>query len=59
VVPIVSIPANIEAGVVPYRDLFPRPETYQHIGVRLDRFDPIGSNKARFYPSMKNALPRC
>lgn len=31
VVPIVSIPASIEAGLVPYRDLFPRPETYQHI----------------------------
>jgi hypothetical protein len=30
-VPIVSIPARIEAGLVPYRDLFPRPETYQHI----------------------------
>src|ERR687894_2704050 len=30
-VPIVSIPASIEAGLVPYRDLFPRPETYQHI----------------------------
>jgi SRSO17 transposase len=31
VVPIVSIPASIEAGLVPYRDLFPRPETYQPI----------------------------
>lgn len=31
VVPIVSIPASIEAGLAPYRDLFPRPETYQHI----------------------------
>jgi hypothetical protein len=31
VVPIVSIPASIEAGLAPYRDLFPRSETYQHI----------------------------
>jgi hypothetical protein len=30
-VPIVSIPASIEAGSVPYRDLFPRPETYQQL----------------------------
>jgi SRSO17 transposase len=30
-VPIVSIPARIEAGLAPYRDLFPRSETYQHI----------------------------
>jgi hypothetical protein len=35
------------------------PSVAQIDGVRLDRFDPIGSNKARFYASMKNALPRC
>lgn len=31
VLPIVAIPASIEAGLAPYRDLFPRSETYQHI----------------------------
>jgi hypothetical protein len=31
VVPVVAIPPSIEAGVAPYRDLFPRSETYQHI----------------------------
>jgi hypothetical protein len=31
VVPIVAIPPSIEIGLAPYRDLFPRSETYQHI----------------------------
>jgi Transposase DDE domain len=31
VVPIVAIPPSIEVGLAPYRDLFPRSETYQHI----------------------------
>jgi hypothetical protein len=31
VVPVVAIPPSIEAGLAPYRDLFPRSETYQHI----------------------------
>ena len=31
IVPIVGIPPSIEAGLAPYRDLFPRSETYQHI----------------------------
>jgi SRSO17 transposase len=31
IVPIVAIPPSIEAGLAPYRDLFPRSETYQHI----------------------------
>jgi SRSO17 transposase len=31
VVPIVAIPPSIEIGLAPYRDLFPRIETYQHI----------------------------
>jgi SRSO17 transposase len=30
-VPIVAIPPSIEIGLAPYRDLFPRIETYQHI----------------------------
>ena len=30
-VPIVAIPPSIERGLAPYRDLFPRIETYQHI----------------------------
>jgi hypothetical protein len=30
-VPIVAIPPRIELGLAPYRDLFPRLETYQHI----------------------------
>ena len=30
-VPIVAIGASIEIGLAPYRDLFPRIETYQHI----------------------------
>jgi SRSO17 transposase len=30
-VPIVAIPPSIEIGLAPYRDLFPRLETYQHI----------------------------
>ena len=29
--PIVAIPPSIELGLAPYRDLFPRIETYQHI----------------------------
>jgi hypothetical protein len=31
IVPIVAIPPSIEMGLAPYRDLFPRIETYQHI----------------------------
>src|SRR5918998_2343325 len=31
IVPIVEIPPSIEFGLAPYRDLFPRIETYQHI----------------------------
>ncbi len=31
IVPIVAIPPRIELGLAPYRDLFPRLETYQHI----------------------------
>jgi DDE superfamily endonuclease len=31
IVPIVAIPPSIELGLAPYRDLFPRIETYQHI----------------------------
>jgi hypothetical protein len=31
IVPIVAIPPSIEIGLAPYRDLFPRIETYQHI----------------------------
>jgi hypothetical protein len=31
IVPIVAIPPSIEIGLAPYRDLFPRLETYQHI----------------------------
>ena len=31
IVPIVAIPPRIELGLAPYRDLFPRIETYQHI----------------------------
>jgi hypothetical protein len=31
IVPIVAIPLSIELGLAPYRDLFPRIETYQHI----------------------------
>ena len=31
VVPIVAIPPSIEIGLTPYRDLFPRIETYHHI----------------------------
>src|ERR671915_756297 len=31
IVPIVAIPPSIEVGLAPYRDLFPRLETYQHI----------------------------
>ena len=30
IVPIVAIPPSIELGLAPYRDLFPRIETYQH-----------------------------
>jgi SRSO17 transposase len=30
-VPIVAIPPSIEIGLAPYRDLFPRLETYPHI----------------------------
>ena len=30
-IPIVAIPPSIELGLAPYRDLFPRIETYQHI----------------------------
>lgn len=32
IVPIVAIPPSIELGLAPYRDLFPRIETYQHRG---------------------------
>src|SRR2546430_13253063 len=31
IVPIVAIPPSIELGLAPYRDLFSRIETYQHI----------------------------
>jgi hypothetical protein len=31
IVPLVAIPPSIEMGLAPYRDLFPRIETYQHI----------------------------
>jgi DDE superfamily endonuclease len=31
VVPLIAIPSSIEIGLAPYRDLFPRIETYQHI----------------------------
>jgi SRSO17 transposase len=31
IIPIVSIPPSIQKGLRPYRDLFPRSETYQHI----------------------------
>src|SRR2546430_16216501 len=31
IVPIVAIPPSIELGLAPYRDLFSRKETYQHI----------------------------
>jgi len=31
IIPIVAIPPSLEAGLAPYRDLFPRSETYQHI----------------------------
>jgi len=60
IVPIVAIPPRIELGLAPYRDLFPRLETYQHIkeyGTGLvvlekpSKYQPTGSVFGRWTSS--------